>query len=159
MLLLGLRASPKTIRYAVLDFDGQNVRLVNADSEKKENKINFPTDLLTTHEKKLAWLYHELTEIFNLYPDIAMVSIKSNEYGRGGQTKASREAAYIDGIMMLTAELNGKPVSIKLYSSLKTNNKIVKESARKIIDSVDSLKSFDEKMADAIVVAFSGRSV
>ncbi|MDO8873144.1 MAG: hypothetical protein Q7V05_10500 [Methanoregula sp.] len=154
MLLLGLRASPKTIRYAVLDYDGQNARLLNADSE---NKINFPADLLTYNEKKLAWLYHELTGIFDHYSDIAVVSIKSNEYGPGGQTKASREAAYIEGVMILVAELNGKPVSVKLYSSLKTNSKTVKISAKAIIESVDSLKSFDEKMADAIVVAFSGR--
>jgi len=154
MQLLGFRASPKTIRYAVLDCDQQNIRLINSGTE---NKIDFPAALLTP-EKKLAWLYTELERILRHYPDVSIISIKSNEFRPGGVTNASREAAYIEGLILLVAEQNEKPVAIKKYCNLKTNSKSVKTSAEKIIGSLDSLKNFDEKMADAIVVAFSGRS-
>ena len=153
MSLLGLRASPKTIRYAVLEWDGQKVRLINSDVE---NKLDFPADLLTP-EKKMAWLYTELERILRHYPDISVISIKSNEFGPSGATKASRETSYFEGLMLLTAQLHEIPVSLKYYRNLKTNSKSVKKSAEDIVGSLKSIKSFDEKMADAIVVAFSGR--
>jgi hypothetical protein len=146
---------PKIIRYAVLDYDGQNSKLLNGNSV---NKLDFPVDIVDNNQKKLVWLYQELNDIFDQYPDIEVVSIKSNEYGLRGKTKSSREVGYQEGVMLLAAQLKGKSVSIKLYSSLKTNGAKVKTEAKKIIESADSLKSFDEKMADAIVVAYSGRS-
>ena len=41
MMILGIRTSPTTVRYAVLDYNGATVSLVNAASE---NKLDFPAD-------------------------------------------------------------------------------------------------------------------
>jgi len=92
MMILGIRTSPTTVRYAVLDCNGASVSLVNADSE---NKLDFPADCRSI-EQKLHWLHQELDWVLRQYPGIERIVIKANEYGRGGEKASSREALQDD---------------------------------------------------------------
>lgn len=154
MQLLGIRTSPKSIRYAVLDFEGQEVEFLNAD---KENKIDFPAEIQTS-EKKVSWLFNEFQRILRLYPEVKYVTIKSNEYTqRGSESSSSREAAYLDGTILLVSEINQKKVVMKLYKTMKTKRAEVKDFAEKTVGR--SLKNWDVQIADAVIAAWSSRCI
>jgi hypothetical protein len=155
MILLGFRASPNGIRYAVVNIEGQNVQLIN---KNLENKLIFPADH-DTLEKKLYWLYTEVERILVHYKTISAITIKSSEFGKSAATKSSRDTTSFEGIILLIAHQQGIPISLKYYRNLNTNSKSVKSNAESIVGSLSTLISFDEKMADAIVAAYSGRSL
>ena len=153
MQVLGIRTSPKTIRYAILDWDGKTSVFVNAD---KENKINFPAKIQTP-EKKVSWLFNEFERILRQHPDVESVTIKSNEYSRGRESGSSREAAYLDGTILLASEINQKKVVMKLYKTMKTKRDDVKAFAEKNVGL--SSQNWDERMADAVIAAWSSRGI
>ena len=88
MQILGIRVSPSTIRYAILDWDGQIAEFINKD---RENKIEFPANICSRGEK-LNWFYQELERIHSLYPNIKVVGIKEGEY-IDTETSRKREKA------------------------------------------------------------------
>ena len=152
MMILGVRTSPTTVRYALLDCNGAAVSLVNADSE---NKVDFPADCRSV-EQKLYWLHQELVRVLRQYPGIERIVIKANEYGRGGEKAASREAAYFDAIVLMTAGTRQLPVAVKLYRTIGTRRNEVKGFAAGKVGSTN--RYWNEQMADAVSAAWSGKS-
>lgn len=152
MMLLGIRTSPTTVRYAVLDYNGATVSLVNAASE---NKLDFPADCRSI-EQKLHWLYQELDRVLRQYPGIERIVIKANEYGRGGEKTSSREAAYFDAVVLITAGTRQLPVGVKLYRMIGTCRNEVKSFAETNVGVTTHY--WNEQMADAVSAAWSGRN-
>lgn len=151
MQILGIRTAPTSIRYAILECNGDKPVFINADSE---NKIDFPADYRNV-EQKLRWLYQELERVLRKYPGIAHMAIKANEYGRGGETASSREAAYLDAAVLMVAGENTIPVSVKLYRSIGTRRNEVKSFAESSVSA--STLYWNEQMADAVAAAWSER--
>jgi len=151
MMILGVRTSPTTVRYAVLEHNGTTISLINSDSE---NKLDFPADCRSI-EEKLHWLHQELSRVLRQYPDIERIVIKANEYGRGGEKAASREAAYYDAIILMTAGARQLPVDVKLYRTIGTRRIDVKTFAQANVGT--SNRYWNEQMADAVSAAWSGR--
>ena len=153
MQLLGIRTSPKSIRYAVLYFEGQEVEFLNANTE---NKIDFPTEIQTS-EKKVSWLFNEFQRILRIYPDVRCVTIKTNEFTPGRESGSSRDSAYLDGIILLASELNQKKVVTKLYKTMNTKRNEVKELAEQKVGR--SSQYWDVQIADAVIAAWSSRCI
>ena len=109
MKILGIRNAPTTVRYAVVDWDGTAATLVNATDE---NKLSFPAGL-NSFEQKLHWLHQELSRVLRQQPGIERIAVKTSEFGRGRQSSASREAAYMDAVALLLAGENGLPAVTK----------------------------------------------
>lgn len=151
MQILGIRTAPASIRYAVLDWDGQDATFTNADGE---NKLDFPADIRSI-EQKLHWLHQELERVLRQYPQIERIVIKANEYGRGGEKASSREAAYLDGIVLLLAGQRDLPVETKLYRNIGTRRNEVKNFAETRVGT--SSRYWNEQMADAVAAAWSVR--
>ena len=151
MLILGLRAAPKEVRYALIDWDGQTARFVNADGE---NRLKFPRGM-EKPEEKLSWFYGELERIHRQNPSIAKIVIKTNEFNRrGGESGASRQAAYLDAVILTMAGKKTIPVSLKLYAALGTRRDSVEAFAEEKVGRCST--SWNEQMADAIAAAWSG---
>jgi len=153
MKLLGIRTSPKSIRYAILDCEGQTVVFLNADTE---NKIDFPAEIQTS-EKKISWLFKEFQRILEIHPEVKCVTIKSNEFTPGRESGSSREAAYLDGTILLASELNQKKVVTKMYRMMNTNRRDVKALAEQKVGRCSHY--WDEQIADAIIAAWSSRCI
>lgn len=152
MMILGIRTSPTTVRYAVVDCNGATVSLVNSDSE---NKLDFPA-VCQSIEQKLHWLHQELDRILRQYPTIEKIVIKANEYGRGGETTSSREAAYFDAVVLMTAGTRQIPIDVKLYRTIGTRRDEVKTFAETKVGVTNHY--WNEQMADAVSAAWSGRN-
>lgn len=153
MMILGIRTSPTTVRYAVLDCNEAGVSLVNANSE---NKLDFPTNCQGI-EQKLHWFYQELERVLRQYPGIERIAIKTNEFGRGGERASSREAAYLDAVVLITAGSRQLPVNVKLYGQIGTRRDDVKRFAEAKVQA--TTRYWNEQMADAVSAAWSVRCV
>ena len=151
MQILGIRTAPNTIRYAILEWDVQTPTFVNEDSE---NKLDIPANFKAI-EQKLRWLYDELERILRQYSNIKRIVIKTNEYGRGGEKASSRDAAYLDGVILLFAEQNKISVETKLYRKIGTKRDEVKAFAES--KAGVSTCYWNEQMADAVAAAWSGK--
>ena len=151
MQVLGIRTAPATIRYAVLNWDGTTASLINADTE---NKLDFPADCQSI-EQKLSWLYQELKRVLRQHADIETIVVKANEYGRGAEKAASREAAYFDAVALLVAGERRIPVEMRLYRAIGTKRTEVKAFARTNVGA--TISHWNEQMADAIAAAWSGK--
>ena len=152
MQILGIRNAPKEIRYAVVDWDGSNATLVNANDE---TRLKFPP-AITDPAEKLCWAKSELERVLRNYPNVTKVVIKSNEYtNRGGETGKSRQAAYLDAVAQVVAAENQKPVKVKIYASLASRKAQAKEHAETRVGATPMY--WNDHMADAILAAYSGR--
>lgn len=151
-MILGVRTSTVSIRYAVVDVSDSSASLVNAHSE---NKLDFPADCRSI-EQKLYWFHQELDRVLRQYPSVDRVVIKANEYGRGGEKASSREAAYFDAVVLMTAGTRQLPVDVKLYRSIGTRRNEVKAFAEANVGKTN--RYWNEQMADAVSAAWSGRN-
>lgn len=150
MRVLGIRTSTKEIRFAILDFaDDGTVLFVNEDGE---NRLKFPASKKSLPQM-LWWLHQELERVVRQNLPVDKIMVKSNEYV-GGNTKASREAAYIEGVVYVFAGQNDIHVDSKIYRSMKTCRQSVKAFAEEIIGKTQ--KNWNEQMADAVAVAYVG---
>jgi len=149
MQILGIRSAPKEIRYAILEFNGDEIRFVNMDDE---NKLSFPSEFKNP-EDKINWLYDELNRILNSYSKIERIAIKEPEFKRICSNRADREIEYLNGTILLIAAQKRKCVNIKLYNSIGTNSSQVKEFAEEKIGRTK--KNWNAQMADAVSVAWS----
>lgn len=148
MTTLGFRSDPKQPRYAIVSKTKANtVELMNAD---EESKLVFPADT-DTDEQKIGWLYNELDRLFHKHPHIEKVVIKKGEF-TAGDNKAKRLASYQEATVLLFCELKGVPVANKIYASLSTNSKQVKDHAEARVGKTS--KYWDAKMADAVIAAW-----
>lgn len=149
MKVLGFRADPSAPRYAIVEAVGNNFMLLNADAE---SRLVYPASVSTSSEK-VAWLYRELERIFRDHSDIARVVIKTNEYTQS-DSKAKRESAYAEAMMLLYCTKRQISVDTKIYTSLGTKSGDVKAHAEQRV--ARTSKYWDAKMADAVVAAWSG---
>lgn len=90
MKVLGIRIDPQKPRYAVVEKDGDDFVLLNADGE---SRLVFPANL-DAPEKRANWLYRELERIIHDHPDIEKICVKTNEYTQN-DTKAKRRETRI----------------------------------------------------------------
>jgi hypothetical protein len=152
MQILGIRTASKCVRYAVVNWDGQDGTLVN-DSD--ESRLNFPATMEEIADK-LLWLKAELERIFRKYPDINHVAIKMNQFGT--EKMANRYSTHMDGAVMLASKMEGKPVSTLIYANIEKGM-----SSKKIQDFSEnkvgrSSKYWNAQMADAIAASWTRRN-
>ena len=151
MKILGIRTAPTVVRYAILDWNGNNTVFVNANAE---NKLDFPAGI-SNSAAKLHWLYQELERILRQNPTIERIAIKINEYGRVDSI-TTRDAAYLDAIVLLIAEEKTIPIEMLMYKSIGTNRNKVKSYSQSICGL--STNYWNEQIADAIAVASAVRN-
>lgn len=150
MQVLGIRAAPKEVRYAILEGNQDEVRFVNADDE---NRLRFPLQL-ENPEEKIHWLYQEFVRILKLRPNIERIAIKEPEFtNQGRSNRNDREIAYYNGVILLVAAKCGKYVKITQYKSIGTKNSQVLEFAAEKVGRTKS--NWNRQMADAVAGAWS----
>lgn len=153
ILILGLRTAPAMVRYALVEWDGLTARLVNAD---EENRLVFPADCQRI-EQKLHWLSQEIERVLRQHTNIDRIAIKTNEYGRGGESATTRDAAYLDAVIYTIAGKKPLPIDSKLYRSIGTRRDEVKDFAATNVGVTN--RNWNEQMADAVAVAWSIRDM
>ena len=141
MKVIGFRAGPKEIRYAILEYNGTDIVFLN----NGENKLKYPVDA-TNPEIKIFWVYRELERIFE-ENCIDRIAIKINEYGT--EKAGKRETTYVDATIMLIAAQRNLPVTRLLYSNLKLNSSTVQDAAAALVGKTE--KYWDSAIADAIM--------
>ena len=124
MIVLGFRADPTQPRYSLVRKDGEALILNNADGE---TRLSYPANVASA-TNKTVWMFREIERIFRGNPGISRVVIKTNEYAQS-DSKAKRESAYAEAMLLLYCAQHQISVEIKIYASLSTNNKTVKEHA------------------------------
>jgi hypothetical protein len=149
MKVLGFRVDPTGPRYAIVVNDGAAISLANADGE---TRLLYPANVSSPAEKA-GWLYREIERIFREHSDIVRVVIKTNEYTQS-DSKAKRESAYAEAMLLLYCAQHQKPVETKIYASLATKSGDVKTQAEARVGRTP--KYWDAKMADAVVAGWSG---
>ncbi|MCA3151058.1 MAG: hypothetical protein ING77_07770 [Rhodocyclaceae bacterium] len=149
MKVFGFRADPSGPRYALVVNDGASITLVNADGE---TRLSYPANL-TSPAERTVWLFREIERIFRDHPDIARVVIKTNEFTQS-DSKAKRESAYAEAILLLFCAQHSVPVEIKIYASLGTKSGDVKAHAEARVGRTS--RYWDARMADAVVAGWSG---
>ena len=148
MIVLGIRISPQSTRYALVKSEGTRYILINADTE---SQLVYPADM-DTPESKVDWLYRELERIIQKSPEIKCVCIKINE-SRFSDKISTRETYRLEGVTLLLCHRNNKPVKMKTYNSLGTRRADVKICAEDRVGSTS--KYWNTQMADAVVAAWS----
>ena len=101
----------------------------------------------------MGWLYQELERIYHDHQDLDKVCIKTNEYTQK-DSKAKRDSAYLEGVVLLFCKKNNIPVTVKIYASLSTRSADVKHHAEQRVGCTD--KYWDTKAADAVIAAWDG---
>lgn len=149
MKVLGIRVDPKKTMYALVDYDGTNFTLLNADTE---TRLLYPANV-SDPDEKVDWLYRELERVLHENQDIDRVCITTNEYTQS-DNKSKRESAYLEGAVLLFCRKNNLPVTVKIYASLGTKSGDVKNHAEQRVGK--SSKYWDAKMADAVIAAWNG---
>lgn len=149
MKVLGIRVDPQKTRFALIEYDGNNFRLLNADAE---SQLSYPANVSESDEK-VDWLYKELSRILHERRDIEKICIKTNEYTQS-DSKSKRESAYLEGAVLLFCRQNNIPVTVKIYASLSTRSADVKTHAEQRVGRTS--KYWDTKMADAVIAAWHG---
>ena len=91
-----------------------------------------------------------------MYPDVAKVAIKMNQFGR--EKMANRFSTHMDGVVMLSAMQNCKPVATLLYASIQKgmSSKKVQAFAEDNVGRSD--KYWNAQMADAVAAAWTRRN-
>ncbi|WP_119789371.1 hypothetical protein [Flavobacterium anhuiense] len=143
MKVLGIRNSPTEIRFALSEKTGNNIVLLNINSE---NKLIFPKHL-NSLSQKVGWLYQEFENIISNNPDIKKIAIKQNE---NVSTKYStvQETAFYDAIAHLIGNNKGILVNSYVYNNIGTKSKEVKTFSESFVGK--TTKNWNTAMADAI---------
>ncbi|GAB6283759.1 MAG: hypothetical protein STSR0008_25700 [Ignavibacterium sp.] len=146
MTSLGIRIIPSLIRYAILEKLDGTIVFQNAESE---NLIKFPKQCEKI-EDKIKFTYDEIERIIRKFPDISAISIKVDEFG-SREKLASREKAYITGVVLLYASQKGIQINLFTNTQIKTNSKTVMKDAAYIV--TPSSKKWDKEIAYAVCSA------
>jgi len=148
MKLIGFRNSTTSLRYAVLEIEGDRAEFSNSSNE---HCIKYPKELEESGEK-LEWLFDEVHRILRKYTDAACCAIKVSEYGRA-EKKASRFTSYADAITILACKKAGMHIAEYVYSQLPVSSTSVKNYSEDLAGKSD--KYWDNQIADAIAVAYA----
>ena len=149
MKAIGIRVDPKGARYAIVEYDGASFTLLNANDE---SRLRYPANVATPAEK-VDWLYRELERVLRDHNDAEKVCIKTNEYTQN-DSKAKRESAYLEGVVLLFCAQKNLLSEVKIYASLGTKSGNVKAHAEQRVGK--TIKYWDTKIADAVVAAWNG---
>ena len=149
MKVLGIRNYSKGMRFCILTKDevrGQ-IEFLNLN---KENKINRPQG----YEGKDLYLWYqtEIERILDTNDGIDAVAIKQNENSVQSCYGKLKDVMFFDCIASMSAFHRGLEVESFVYNQLGVSSKTVKEQAEAIIGGKTN-KYWDEKLADAIIVA------
>ncbi len=150
MKILGVRCSSQKTRYALVDWDGEEATLLNADTE---SRLMYPTGM-DDPDEQVGWLYQEMERIFHDHKDIDKVVMKVSEYGLR-EKKANRNSSYAEAIVLLASKKASQEVTVKTYASLSTRSADVRDHAESRVGKTN--RYWDTQMADAVVAAWSGR--
>lgn len=147
MKILGLRNSSKGTRYCILEKVDDGIIFVNKNTE---TKINKPRGYA---EKELyLWYQNEIRRILDTNKDIAAVAIKQNENSARSCYKKLKEVMFFDCIASMAVYERDLELKSFVYNQLGASTETVKERAEVIVGEKLN-KYWDEKIADAIVVA------
>jgi Holliday junction resolvasome RuvABC endonuclease subunit len=149
MKIIGFRCSPKCVRYALVDMDGNTGTLLNAGTE---NRFLYPAGM-DELDDRLVWLYSELERLFHQHKDIDRAVVKANEYLV--EKKATRSTNYADAVIVLACAKHGVPVEPRTYGKLGTTSGKAQDHAEHRVGRTDT--HWDRQMADAVIAAWSGR--
>lgn len=150
MKVLGIRNYSKGIRFCILTKDdtcGQ-IEFLNLN---KENKINRPQG----YEGKELYLWYqtEIERILDTNVGIEAVAIKQNENSVQSCYGKLKDVMFFDCIASMSAFHRGLEVESYVYNQLGVSSKTVKEQAETLIGGRPN-KYWDDKLADAIIVAY-----
>ena len=115
-------------------------------------RFTYPANV-STQSEMVTWLYQEIERVFRDNAGIARVVIKTNEYTQS-DTKAKRQSAYAEAMLLLYCAQHQIPVEAKIYTSLGTKSGDVKVHAETRVGRTS--KYWDANMADAVIAAWSG---
>lgn len=147
-MVLGLRATSKEIRYALLEKDASGKILFL--NQSAETKLKYPAGIKSP-EAKLLWVKTEIDNILRRFSNVEKIVVKMNEYS-GTENGSKRETSYMDAIFLLCAEEHSIPVQRKLYSQIGAKSATVKELAESWVGKTEQY--WDTAIADAIAAAF-----
>lgn len=150
MRILGVRSASNCVRYAVVEWDGANAKLVNATGE---NRLIYPKGM-SASEDRISWLMSEFERIFHHHGHFDRCVVKVSEFGRS-ESKGTRATAYADAVIFLVCNRSGVPVFGKTYASLKTKSGDVLSYAENSVGKTSAY--WDKQMADAVAAAWFGR--
>lgn len=149
MKVLGIRNSSNGMRFCILKKEdvGGPIEFLNKD---KESKINKPQG----YEGKdlYIWYQSEIERILDTNEGIEAVAIKQNENNVQSCYSKLKDVMFFDCIASMSAFHRDLKVDTFVYNQLSVSSKTVKDYAEKIVGCKTN-KYWDEKIADAIVVA------
>ena len=150
MKVLGIRNYSNGMRFCILTKEdvGGLVEFVNLN---KENKINKPQG----YEGKdlYLWYQSEIERILDTNEGIEAVAIKQNENNVQACYGKLKDVMFFDCIASMSAFHRDLEVESFVYNQLGVSSKTVKGQAEAIIGGKTN-KYWDEKISDAIVVAY-----
>lgn len=149
MKVLGIRNYSNGMRFCILsnEGDGGLIEFVNLN---KENKINKPQGY--EGKELYLWYQSEIERILDTNDGIEAIAIKQNENSVRSCYGKLKDVMFFDCIASMSAFHRDLEVESYVYNQLGVNSKTVKEQAETIIRGKTN-KYWDEKIADAIVVA------
>jgi hypothetical protein len=148
MKVLGIRNTPKKIRFCILDGDKTSFVFSNHD---KENKIDLPKSLKTESDK-YAWLKSEYERIFDAHGPFDHLAIKQNE-NVPTRYSSVKPVMFMDCIASVVANEKNVSFSSHLYKSIGTKSKEVVSFAEKQV--TRATVGWDSQMADAVAAAIN----
>ena len=152
MKIMGVRVSPESIRYAVIEkqIDGSYV-FCNKDNDR----LVFPLDACN-EGAKVAWLWDQFNRVLDIHADVEKIFVKLPELLRG-ETKASRMSHYLDAVLYLAAAKHSPSVTVEgvNYKTIPTKrSEVVSFVASKGI--ARTIHYWNEQICDAIAAAIFG---
>lgn len=147
MKVLGLRNYSDGIRYCVLEKIENHIEFINKNTETKIVKPR------GCNGKELyLWYQYEINRILDTNHGIDAVAIKQHENSVLSCYCKLKDVMFFDCIASMAAYNHDLIVESFVYNQLGLSSKTVKQCAETIVrDKTD--KYWDEKIADAIVVA------
>lgn len=146
MKILGIRNSPKVIRFCILEGNATSFTFSNVNGE---NKIDMPKSLKTEAEI-YQWVKSEFSRLFDKYGPFDHMAIKQNE-NVPTRYSSVKPVMFLDCIACLVAIDNNTPFTSHLYTSLGTKSKEVIQHVESQVSKSNT--HWDGKIADALAAA------
>lgn len=147
MKVLGLRNYSKGIRSCILEKVGDRICFVNKNTE---TKINKPCGY--DGKELYLWYKNEIKRILDTNQGVTAVAIKQNENSVSSCYKKLKDVMFFDCIASMAVYEQNLEMKSFVYNQLGLSSKTVKQQGETIVGEKLN-KYWDEKIADAIVVA------
>mgnify|MGYP001241954210 CR=1 FL=1 len=143
MKILGIRNSPSSVRYAIIDGDKISSTFINKD---EENKLVFPKAMKSIPQK-ICWYKSEIDRIILAHGPFDAVALKHNENVQSNYSRL-QETMYYDAITSLIFAEKSVRLEYFTYKSMKTNSKSILAATEPIYGKTS--QHWDVQIADAI---------